>query len=269
MTRVIAALDNSPAARPVLATALALGRLLEAEVEAVHILVNSDRTVKHVADDAGVRLTEMEGSVVEALVSMGSGDDVASLALGARGTAGGARPAGQTALAVVASLVKPVVVVPPDVREPGRLERILVPLEGTVSSSLAPRSVIELFGRAHLEVVVLHVHEEARLPAFNDQPQHETEAWGREFLARYCPPGIGVVRLEERVGRPEELVPRVAEETSADLIALGWAQELAADRAPVVRAVLTEARVPVMLIPVSVPERAREASGRRSEGHRG
>jgi hypothetical protein len=47
-------------------------------------------------------------------------------------------------------------------------------------------------------------------------------------------------------------VPRTADELHVDLIALGWAQELAAGRAPVVRATLERASVPVMLVPVIV-----------------
>ncbi len=263
LARVIAALDEGAAIRPILATAATLGRLLAAEVEAVHVLVDGDRAVRREAEAAGVPLSEVEGDVVLELVSAGSGSDVAVLVLGARRTAAGARPAGHTALGVAAVLDRPIVIVPPDARHPGRLERILVPLEGTVSSSLAPEHVIELAARAELEVVVLHVHDLASLPLFTDQPQHETEAWTQEFLARYCPSGISRLRLEIRVGQAEELVPRVAEETDSDLIALGWAQELAHDRAPVVRAVLSEARVPVMLIPVSVAEeRASPAAAR-------
>jgi hypothetical protein len=69
-------------------------------------------------------------------------------------------------------------------------------------------------------------------------------------LRRYCPWGIGAVQLEVRVGRSEELVPLVAAEERVDLIALGWSQELAEGRAPVVRAALARGRTPVMLVPV-------------------
>ena len=37
MSRIVAAIDNSPAARPVLSVALALGPVLGADVEAVHV----------------------------------------------------------------------------------------------------------------------------------------------------------------------------------------------------------------------------------------
>jgi hypothetical protein len=61
------------------------------------------------------------------------------------------------------------------------------------------------------------------------------------------------VRLETRLGSSHELVPLVAAETSADLIVLGWAQELAEGRASVVRAALSRGRAPVMLVPVHAP----------------
>jgi nucleotide-binding universal stress UspA family protein len=110
-------------------------------------------------------------------------------------------------------------------------------------------------------VVVLHVHDEDSLPAFTDQPQHETSAWVDEFLARYCPWGVGDVRFEICVGRPDEEVLRTAEETGADLIALGWSRSLAGGRGPIVRAVLERGRVPVLLIPVDVVRRASSARG--------
>ncbi len=250
---MIAALDESPAAEPVLATAQSLARLLSADTEALHVLVNGDGLARRLAAVAGIHLREAQGPVVEALTQAGEADNVAALVIGARGTPSRARPLGTTAFALATTLVKPVVVVPPDALHPGRLQRVLVPLEGTVSSSLAPRRVIELATNANLEVVVLHVHQERSLPAFTDQPQHEEAAWAEEFLARYCPWGVGVVKFDVRVGRCEEVIPLFALESKADLIALGWARELTRARARVVRAALTHTRVPVMLIPVEVP----------------
>jgi hypothetical protein len=260
MKKVIAALDNSLAAGPVMATAVALARLLDAEVDALHVRVDGEEVALGAAEAVGLPLGEATGSPIEELIAATSPDDVVALVLGARGRPLGARPLGATALAVATSVVKPVVVVPPDAVRPGVLQRVLVPLEGTVSTSLAPRSVVDLACSANLDVVALHVHDEADLPAFSDQPQHEADAWAREFLARWCPQGLDRAEFEVRVGRAEELVPLVAEQVEADLIALGWAQELAEGRAPVVRAALTRARVPVMLLPALVREPAHAGS---------
>ncbi|MBD0291909.1 MAG: universal stress protein [Thermoleophilia bacterium] len=154
-------------------------------------------------------------------------------------------------------------VVPVETSHPGRLARILVPLEGTRTSSLAPRRTIELARDAGLEIVLLHVFAPASLPRFTDQPQHETASWTHEFLARYSPCPPDDVRLEVRVGEPREHVVAVARESDVDVIALGWAQELAEGRAAVVRAALEEARVPVVLIPVAVSEEGERATAAR------
>jgi nucleotide-binding universal stress UspA family protein len=260
MTTVLAALDNSLAGNPVLVTARALARVLGARVGAVHVSADHDGTARNVAEAAGVPLRIVRGPVVDRLVEAGRDEDVTAVVIGARATPSGRRPLGSTAFAVATSLLKPVVVVPPDAHVVPEFHRILVPLEGTTSTSLAPRSIVELGRSAKLDVIALHVHEEEEIPAFTDQPQHEDDAWTREFLARYCPWGIGVVRLERRIGRREELVPLVAEQTHSDLIALGWAQQLSPGRAPIVRAALEHSRVPVMLVPVHVPAEVREGA---------
>jgi Universal stress protein family len=250
MEKVIAALDNSVAAAPVLRTAISFAKLLGTEVEAIHVQEDGRRMPESVAAAADLPLRTLRGATVDALVGAAAAEDVVALVLGARRTPAGARPVGTTAFAVMRSLAKPVLVVPPDAARAGRLRSVLVPLEGTVSSSLAPRSIMKLARAAELDVVVVHVRDEASLPAFTDQPQHEASAWGHEFLARYCPWGIADVRLEVRHGVREEQILRAAEESHVDLIALGWLQELAADRAPVVRTVLERGRVPILLIPV-------------------
>ena len=258
MTTVLAALDNSLAGNPVLVTARALARVLGARVGAVHVSADHDGTARNVAEAAGVPLRTVRGPVVDRLVEAGRDEDVTAVVIGARATPSGRRPLGSTAFAVATSLLKPVVVVPPDAHVVPEFHRILVPLEGTTSTSLAPRSIVELGRSAKLDVIALHVHEEEEIPAFTDQPQHEADAWAREFLARYCPWGIGVVRLERRIGRREE-VPLVAEQTHSDLIALGWrsSSRLAG---PIVRAALEHSRVPVMLVPVHVPAEVREGA---------
>ena len=263
MTKVLAALDNSLAAKPVLQTAVALGGLLDAEVDPVHVPVDGDRVARATAAAEGLALRIVTGPVAQRLLEEGRQDEVVAAVVGARGTPAGPKPLGHTALALATSLPKPVVVVPPDIRRPGKLRRVLAPVEGGVE--LTPTAIIELARGADLDVVVLHVLEEAALPAFTDQPQHEQGAWAREFLLRYCPWGIGSARLEVRVGRAEDLVAPVAHETDSDIIALGWTQEVAEHRAPVVRAVLARAQVPVMLVPVQLSRTAADQAQREEE----
>ncbi len=250
MRKVLAALDNSLAGKSLLAAAGTLAALLDAEVEAVHVQTDGERTAQNTAEAAGIRLLTTTGPVVERLVEAGGASEVVALAIGARGTPSGRRPLGGTASAVASVLSKPIMIVPPDADPPGAFRRVLVPIEGLVSSSLAPRWLFEPAREAGIDVLALHIHDEESIPSFTDQPQHEQPAWAAEFVRRYCPWGIDEVRLETRVGRIGEVIPLVALESSCDLIALGWSQELSADRAPVVRETLARANLPVLLVPV-------------------
>ena len=207
-TTVLAALDHSLAAKPVLAAARAVAAVLGAEVVALHVLEDGARTPGELfAGAVGVQLRVVRGDVVERLVAEGEADDVAALVIGARGNPSDPRPLGTTAVAVATTLLKPVVVVSPEAEPPPTVRRALVPLEGDLTTSLAPRALIELAPAVGLEVVALHVVLPEAIPAFTDQPQHEQQAIAREFLARYCPWGIDLVRFETRVGRGEDLIP--------------------------------------------------------------
>jgi universal stress protein family protein len=253
MKKILTALDNSLAATPVLTTARRLGKLLGADVEAIHVDGNDNRVVRAAADSAGVPLRLVEGDVVDCVIAAAEEPHVVLIVVGARATPGSRHALGTTALAIAERARSPLVIVPPVVRSAGELRRILVPVEGDVTTAPVPGTIIEIArsaGARAVDVVVFHVLEESSLPAFTDQPQHEQPAWAREFVRRFCPWGVGTVSLEVRVGRSDELVPQAAREAGVDLVALGWAQELTEGRAPVVRATLERSRVPVMLVPV-------------------
>jgi nucleotide-binding universal stress UspA family protein len=249
MRHVLAALDRSPTAKPVVAAAHALATLVGAEVTALHVGVDGADVPRSLAAQAGMPLRVVAGDVVHRLVEAADAGDVAAVVVGARGIASDPRRVGATAVAVATTVPKPVVVVPPQADPPAAYTRVLVPLEGSATTSLAPRPLIERAASAGLDVVVLHVLGLETMPAFTDQPQHEHTAWEIEFLARHCPWGSGAARLEMRLGQSEDLVPLVARELDCDLIVLGWSQELAPNRARVVRATLERSSVPVMLVP--------------------
>lgn len=261
MKKVLIALDNSLAARAVISSGRALAGLLSADIEAMHVRVDGERTVREAAESAAVPLRVVSGPVVETLVDAGKSDDVIALALGARGSEVARRPLGSTAARVAGILPKPVLIVPPAARTVSAFRRVLVPVEGTLSSSLAPSVVFELAAGARIDAIALHVYDETSVPAFTDQPQHEQPAWEREFLQRYCPWGIGDIKLETRVGRSGELIAEVAEECDCDVIALGWSQELSGGRAPVVRETLERSSRPVLLVPVQLPTNSSEPRG--------
>jgi nucleotide-binding universal stress UspA family protein len=250
MRHVLAALDRSPAAKPVLAAARALAALFDTEVTALHVRVDGADLPRSLTARAGVPLRIVDGDVAQKLIEAAEANDVAALVIGARGTPTDPRCLGATAVAVATTVAKPLVVVPPHADPHATYTRVLVPLEGNAVTSLAPRSLIELAAGAGLDVVVLHVLGLETMPAFTDQPQHEHTVWANEFLARHCPWGSGTARLETRLGRGEDLVPLVAHELSCDLIVLGWSQQFTAGRARVARATLERSSVPVMLVPI-------------------
>jgi nucleotide-binding universal stress UspA family protein len=250
MRHVLAALDRSPAAKPVLAAARALAALVGAEVTALHVRVDGPDVPRGRAAEAGVPLRVVDGDVVHRLVQAAEASDVAALVIGARGIPADPRRLGGTAVAVATTVPKPVVVVPPQADPPATYTRVLVPLDGNAATSLAVQSLIELAASQGLDVVVSHVLGLGTMPAFTDQPQHEHPVWANEFLARHCPWRSGTTRLEMRLGRCEDLVPLLARELDCDLIVLGWSQKLTPGRARVVRATLERSSVPVMLIPV-------------------
>ena len=248
MNKILAAIDNSAVARPVLDVASAVADLVGAEIEAVHARENGEQTARAAAEAAAIPFRSIGKPVVAALLEAGAEADVVAIALGARGIELGRRPAGHVALQLALSLPKPLVIVPPEAA--GVLHRILVPLNGGELSASTLGQTLMLAVHRKLEVIVLHVHDQGSIPLFSDQRQHELESWADEFLRRHCQyPEL--VRLETRIGTPSENVLQVADDTSADLIALGWSQDLGPGRAAVIRAALERSRVPLLLVPTA------------------
>ena len=251
--KILAALADDSAAAAVLSTSSAIAPLFVATVEALHAGAE-DAALADAARGAGVALTAVAESAVGAITRAAAAEDIAAVVIGARGTPAGRHPAGSTAMAVVTSLDKPVVVVPPDASTERGIESVLVPLDGTELSAAALHEVVELATKAALQIVVAHVYQEGSLPAFSDHLPHEVRAWTEEFIARHCP-AASEPRLELRVGEPHERVLDILVESHCDLVALGWSQELAGGRAAIVRRMLAESPVPVRLIPVSAESR--------------
>jgi nucleotide-binding universal stress UspA family protein len=257
-TTIVAAIDNSAAARPVLAVARALALLYDAEVQAVHAREDGQRTARAAATAAGVSLRSTAAPVIPALLEAARPPEVAAVVLGSRGVGAWSHRAGHVALELAGSLPKPLMVVPPDTPTKGAFRRILVPLDGLRRTEAALAEVMTLGARHPLEIVVLHVHDRDSVPLFSDQRHHEAEAWTEEFLRRHCPEPERVA-FELRIGIPGEHVLRVAKDTDADVIAIGWSQDLGAGHAAVVREVLERSTIPALLIPIRAEAELRVA----------
>jgi nucleotide-binding universal stress UspA family protein len=250
MKRVIAAIDNSAAARPVLAMAEAVAKALAGTRDAVHVIEDGKETARASAEVAGARLRMLSGDPVEQLTRAVSDEGVVALVLGARGSPGGPRPAGHLALALAGVTDKPVVVVQPDADPPTTLRRVLIAMEGSPGKARALKRTIRLATDARLEIVVVHVDEE--IPSFTDQIQHETTAHASAFLAKHVL-DAPLAQLDLRIGVPAAQVLSAIDEFHPDLVSVGWPQADDPSRGAVAREILDRSPVPVLLVAVQSP----------------
>ncbi|HEU5083969.1 MAG TPA: universal stress protein [Acidimicrobiales bacterium] len=250
MTVILAAVDDSDVAPSVLATAGALTELLHGRLRALHVREPGTPFARATTAEAGVALEEVDGEPVDALVDAVSDPEVGFVVVGARGSPEGPRPCGHVALAVAQGADKPVLVVPPNgAREPtAPIRRVVVPLEGTPESSGAVTEALRLLSDAGVALTVVHVFDADTVPRFWDRSGYAEESFAAEFAARWCEGADVPVRL--RRGPASTAVLDVADAEEADVIALGWSQDLSPGRARVVHAVLDRACIPVLLVPV-------------------
>ena len=258
MNVVLAAIDHTGVADSVVETATTWAEIAGAAVRIIHVS-ESPTTAASVSDRFGDRYAEHELLVVDGnpsdeIVRAVADPDVALVVVGARQEVDGARPAGHIALSIVERANKPVVVVPPcaggasATERSSTIRRALVPLEGSAHTSEAIAATLRLLTGAGIELIALHVFDADSVPAFWDQPSHAAESYAADFVSRWCAePGT---ELRFRRGSASETVVDVAHDEQVDLIALGWGQHLGAGRARIVRAALTHACVPVLLVPV-------------------
>src|SRR6266545_6957066 len=177
--RILAAIDNNEAARAVLETAVEVGRLLGASVEAVHVKENGNETAQALAEEFGVPLRLLSMAAITTIIDALDADDVMLAVIGARGLPGGAKPAGHIALAIVERATKPVVVVPPEASgpRPGGLRRVLVPVTAHAATADATARALRLLGRSGVVVETVHVFERETTPLFLDRGERDLELW--------------------------------------------------------------------------------------------
>jgi nucleotide-binding universal stress UspA family protein len=247
---VVAFVDESPAAAPVLAMASVLGQVLDASVEAVHVANGTGPAVAAATRSAGIPLHTIPGEPTRQIVAQMEAPEVRAGVVGSRRHPIGPRPVGHIAFEVITDVDKMVAVVPPDARipAPGTLARILVPLDGTEESAAAVVEVCDTFAERGVEIVVVHVFDQETTPRFWENPQYDREAFGEAFLARFL--DDVEARFTLRTGPPHHGVVSTAEKEEVDLIALGWSRDLEPGRAEVVRRVLSDTPIPVLLVPV-------------------
>jgi nucleotide-binding universal stress UspA family protein len=178
------------------------------------------------------------------------------------GVADPGKTLGSVALGVLRGATIPVVLVRP-LRGlvPWSLRRLVLPHDGTPTTSAAARPAAMLARRAHAELAVLHVAVPGAAPSpergalttprYLDQPQHEWPAWTSEFIQRLacvCPLEQLLVRVALCHGRPPTEIVRFAAEQSADLVVLAWRGEWEGEHAATLKTVVRDAPCPTMVV---------------------
>jgi nucleotide-binding universal stress UspA family protein len=250
MTRILAFVDNSVAARRVFDAAVALGPVFDASVEAVHVVEDGSASVAAMMAKIGAPLRVLHGDPCAEIVAASAEPGVAAVVVGARDLPTASQPVGHVALAIADAATVPVLVVSPESSLTTPPARVLVAMKGTARQARRLRSVMHVAAVANLEITVIHVDDPDTIPPFSDQVQYESEAYAREFLRRYVP-AVPNASLENRVGIPADEILRLAEERHPDLIAVGWSSSQLPDRGGVARDVLARSPVPVLLTPLA------------------
>ena len=244
---LLACIDNSAAAGPVLDAASAIAPLFGAVIEAVHVAEDGKSTAGGTAGIRDLPLHTLHGDVVHELISRARREDVVAVALGARGRPTGPRPAGHITQQLADEVDAPILVVPPDSRIAGEIHRALIAMKGTRANARTLKRAIELATAADLDLIIIHVDDESSIPSFSDQVQHETDAYAQEFLARFAP-GAPAARLELRIGDPADEILRAVESIHPDVIVVGRRRDPDPAHGKVVREVLERSHLPVLVV---------------------
>jgi nucleotide-binding universal stress UspA family protein len=246
MTKLIAAIDNSLAARPVLLMATALAEVLGATVEALHVSDDDGDTARSCADSLGVELLRCGGDALECICTAAAADDVVAVAIGARAQPSG-HHVGHLARQLADAIDKPLLVVPPEVEPRAHLHNVVIAMAGTPTKTRALKTAVEVAAGADIDLTVVHVDDETSIPSFSDQVAHETAAYTHEFLARYLH-GAPRAHLELRIGAPAQEIIDLTDDAMPDLLAIGWPQSAGDDHGATARAILDRSHVPVLLM---------------------
>jgi len=265
---ILVPLDGSKQALAALPVAKVLGEL---ERAALHILHVGEHEVA--GDELRRRLereaSELDGFTIDARVGTPAveilhvAEEMKPRMIVMCKHSGGERGKmlGRTAMKVLHDAQCPVVLVPPERGVTSwHLHHVLVPHDGTPSTSAALQPAAELAERGSAELLVVHVTDiktasaeagSLTAPRYVDQPQHEWPAWSTEFLNRLaciCPLGHLHVRMLLAHGDTAAEIIRLSERQSTDLIVLAWRGIWEIPHAAALKDVLREAHCPIMVV---------------------
>jgi nucleotide-binding universal stress UspA family protein len=251
---ILVAHDGSQVCEELVAAAQAVGRAAnwpvrvlqveEAGVATAACEQLQELTLEHTAGDPAC-------AILEAALQ----PDVTVVALGLRSDE---RPGlGHVALALLENAKRMLLVVRPGMRPIQDLKRIIVPMEGSPSTSAAMRVADDTFCARGREIVMVHVvtgatpAEPGSMPAprFMDQEHYEWVEWQDEFCMRFsqCPRG-GRHRVCVRVGEPGPTIVAEANDVRAELAVVAWRGELGPGQAVQLKLLLEKSPCPLLLV---------------------
>jgi nucleotide-binding universal stress UspA family protein len=253
---LLVAIDGSAVSVDVLHAAAALGRATGWSLRVLQV-AEAGGPVRPLppalVEDADFQVAS--GDAATEIIRAAQAPEVRAIALGLRSDE---RPGlGHVVERVLREAGRTLLLVRPGMRRPGELRRLLVPLEGSPSTSEAMRLADDALCSRGREIVLLHVvtgdtpDEPGSLPAprFSDQEHYEWASWQEEFSMRFsqCAHG-GRHRVAVRVGEPAELILQEAAKLDAELLVVSWKQDLGEGRAARVRLLLESSPCPVLLV---------------------
>jgi nucleotide-binding universal stress UspA family protein len=273
--RLLVALDGSPAAATALPFARAIAARLRVGLEALVCVAGEEADLRQqvrlqLEPGESMQVRSHTGEPATALLEAAADPEAVLLVLTAHGR--GQQPRrrlGRVVEAVVAGTTRPVSIVRPEtaIRQDGsgrpRLERLLLPLDGTPSTAEALQPATDLASRLGTAIDLLYVVSRDQkppkergsivAPRYVDQPHHEWSQWAREVVDRLCtcmakcPPTVEV-QMYVAVGEIGSEIVRFATEHEIDIIALVRRSQLERGHAAVLREILDRAPCPVLVV---------------------
>lgn len=271
-THVVVAWDGSPAAAAAFPVARILGTQLGIRVEILHFLPEgaSDQAIRAAVREHGLdgleesRLHIRSGDPVTGILRAAGDTGVQLVVLTTHGRAIEERPRlGRVAKKVIARTTAPVLLVRPEAPPVQRkLERLLVPVDGTPRTATALQPATVLAARLGARIDLLYVAPPASdlprergsiaAPRYVDQKQHEWPGWAEEVVERLavccasCPPEVPV-EMYLAYGDIGAEIERFAIEHKSDAVVLVRRSRLQTGRARILRAVISRAPCPILI----------------------
>jgi nucleotide-binding universal stress UspA family protein len=269
---LLIAVKDAKADRDLVKAARALAKAAGWEAGVVHVRESPGEAELEQDAFGDIAIAELNGAPAPTIRLLVDEAGVDALAMGLRRTARAGL--GHVPGALLGRLSAPLLLVRPGMRPLTTVRRLLVPLEGSPSTSDAMRYADDLFCRRGRELLILHVvtgdvpGETGSLPAprLLDQEHYEWAEWKEEFSMRFsqCSKG-GRHRVRVRVGDVATAIVEEALQHDTDLIVLSWCGSLQEGRGVTVRELLETAPCPLLIVPASAPvidlASRREAAG--------